>query len=426
MQNQGMQYILVANEASAGIMADVTARITGHPGVCQSTFGAGATNLSTGIGCAFLDRSPILALTAEHRDALLKRTTQMNIDQQALFSPITKWTTRLNKNYVPQTISKAMLVSRSEAPGPVNIGIPADFSDINVVDESPIDTHHPHPLNWPDERSLRNAGLMLQKARKPILAVGLTASRLKLHDLLTTFLQRHKIPVVLTPMAKGMLSENHMCYAGVLFHALSEWIADIYRQADLIVGIGYDPVEFNYEDWMPNVPLIHLDTSPADIAEGYDLACDIVGDLRHSLEYLIDLPKLVTDWDFDELTALRIRVLESLKPRDGVFGPRTVLSILREMLPKNGIMCCDVGAHTHLIGQLWPTPSPGLQIMTNGWSFMGFGVPSALAAKLHCPDRDVVCVSGDGGFLMMAGEMITARRLGLSVVFLILAERNLA
>jgi acetolactate synthase-1/2/3 large subunit len=426
MRSGGLEFILVANEASAAFMADVSARITGLPGVCHGTFGPGATNLTTGVGCAYLDRSPLIAFTSEQSDAMITRTTQMNIDHQAVYAPLTKWTTRLSGKNVEQTIRKAMHVATSEVPGPVHIGLPSDLADMAVLEGNSSITSAPGIPPPPEPELLETAGQLFRKARRPLLAVGLTAARMKLNKQLAEVVQKHKLPVVLTPMAKGMLPENHPFYAGVLFHALSEYVALTHRQADLVIGIGYDPVEFNYEEWMPDVPLVHIDTSPADIDEAYDLACNVVGDIRHSLAYLAKMDPVETMWDYDELAGNRETLLEALKPKNGGFVPRVALSILREVMPKDGIMTCDVGAHTHLIGQLWQTSEPGLQIMTNGWSSMGFGIPAAIAAKLCLPDRAVTCVCGDGGFLMMAGEMITARRLGLNVVFVVLADKGLS
>ena len=426
MRSNGIEFILVANEASAGIMADVCARITGVPGVCHGTFGPGATNLASGVGCAYLDRSPLIALTSEQSDDMLDRISQMHIDHQALFAPITKWTTRLAKDSVYETVRKAIKIAISEVPGPVHIGIPVDLADQIAGEEDFASITEPEEVSVPDPDLLEMAEQLLRKSRKPILAVGLTAARLKANDFLLTVANKHKMPVVLTPMAKGMLSEDHSCYAGVLFHALSDHVALTYRQADLVIGVGYDPVEFNYEQWMPGVPLIHLDTSTADIADTYNIACDVVGDLRISLGYIARMVPFKTDWDFDALDKRRKKLFRCLEADTDIFGPRTALAILREIMPSDGIMTCDVGAHTHLIGQQWRTPAPGLQIMTNGWSSMGFGVPSAIAAKLCLPDRSVACVSGDGGFLMMAGEMITVRRLNLNVVFVVLADKKLS
>jgi acetolactate synthase-1/2/3 large subunit len=256
--------------------------------------------------------------------------------------------------------------------------------------------------------------------------VGLTAARLRLHRPLAAFVETQKMPVVLTPMAKGMLREDHPCYAGVLFHAGSNRLAAVCREADLVIGIGYDPVEFNYEAWMPEVPLLHVDTSSCDIDPAYGVAGEVCGSLEHSLGYLAGLPALENDWDLEDLAKKKLELFRSLEPRSGRFGPLAVLRALREALPKDGILTSDVGAHTHLIGQYWPTPAPGAFIMTNGWSSMGFAIPAAIAAKLCLPDRACLSVTGDGGFLMMAGELVTARRLGMSIVFVVLADRHLS
>ena len=193
-----------------------------------------------------------------------------------------------------------------------------------------------------------------------------------------------------------------------------------------VIAVGYDPVEFNIEDWMPLVPLLHLDTTRADIDRMlYPDVLDVIGDIASSLGRLAALPALGSGWDREALARRRRAMFEELAPPAGSFGPRAALAILRELLPADGIMACDVGAHTHLIGQAWRTPGPGLQLMTNGCSSMGFGVPAAIAAKLNCPERKVACVTGDGGFLMMAGEMAVARRRNLAIVFVVLADEKL-
>ena len=424
LRGSDVAFVLVSNEASAGFMADVCGRITGIPGACYGTFGPGATNLSTGVGSALLDRSPLLAFTHEMPAPMRGRTTQMGIDHQALFEPITKWTTRLDPDHVEETLLRAAQVATCETPGPVHIGLPADLGT-SVASEETFQLGVPETPVAPNPAILESLVAQFSAARKPILAVGLSAVRAGVGPLLLEILARHPIPVVLTPMGKGMVPENHPSYAGVLFHALSDQVAETYRQADLVVGVGYDPVEFNYEDWMPDAPLVHIDFQPADLDEDrYTLACDVVGDLRPALEKLAALSAQKNDWDLGALAERRERMFARLCPREGTFGPTAALAILRETLPDDGIMTCDVGAHTHVVGQLWRTPAPGLQIMTNGWSSMGFGIPSAIAAKLCCPERPVACVVGDGGFLMMVGEMATAQRLGVAVVFVLLTDHN--
>jgi acetolactate synthase-1/2/3 large subunit len=225
-----------------------------------------------------------------------------------------------------------------------------------------------------------------------------------------------------------MIAEDDPSYAGILFHALSDMVAETHQQADLVIAIGYDPVEFNYESWLPEgAALISLDIVPADIDQGaHTLAVDVTGDIKGSLNTLLALPITANRWDLDTMAQRRAEMMAKLAPTPDTFGPKSALAVLRETLPDDGIMTCDVGAHTHLIGQLWATPAPGLQIMTNGWSTMGFGIPAAIAAKLMRPDQEVCAVVGDGGFLMTAGEIATAMRLNLNIVIVLLTDNELA
>jgi acetolactate synthase-1/2/3 large subunit len=316
-------------------------------------------------------------------------------------------------------------IATSEVPGSVHIGLPADIGDKPARGDG-FKAVNPAAIAPPDPASVSRLVDLFAKARRPLLAAGLTAVRSNAGNLIRSIAEKQQVPVVLTPMAKGLIPEDHPAYAGVLFHALSDIVAETNRQADLVVGVGYDPIEFNYEDWMPPVPLVHVDTVAADVDRTqYTVALEVIGEIRPALEALSKMQPTGKDWDFEALGKRRNRMFEQLKPRGNRFGPVAALHKLREMLPEDGVMTCDVGAHTHLIGQLWRTPVPNLQIMTNGWSSMGYGVPSAIGAKLCRPDRPVVCVSGDGGFLMMAGEMATALRLGLHIVFLVLVDRRL-
>ncbi len=428
MKTGGVEFVLVSNEASAGFMGCVYAWLKGTPGACYGTMGPGSTNLATGVGAALLNRTPLLSFTSEAPRAMLGRTVQMAIDQQALYKPLTKTTMRLDPTQVRRTLDAAFHAAIAEVPGPVHIGLPEDLADIEV--EADNQSFSPESrataMDAAPETVQRAMEAAFAQAARPVLAVGMAAVRNDCGELIRQLVERHRIPVVLTPMAKGILPENHPAYAGVLFHALSDRVAETHKQADLVVGVGYDPVEFNYETWMPSVDLIHIDSQPADIdSTEYPNVLNVVGAIAPSLERLVAMQAQSFNWDFEALAARRKSLFEAFTPQPGRFGPLAALSALREQLPEDGIMTCDVGAHTHLIGQMWPAPRPGTQLMDNGWSSMGFGVPSAIAAKLCCPEREVVCVTGDGGFLMMAGEMATARRLGLRVVFLLLSDNSL-
>ncbi len=434
MRTGGVEFVLVSNEATAGFMATVYAWLTGAPGACYATIGPGSTNLSTGVGAAFLNRAPVFAFTTEPAEHMMGRTVQMAIDQQALYGPITKATFRLAADSVAETMDKALAIATSERPGPVHIGLPDDLGSKiasasagtsgtagTVGTESP-----PHATPAPSDAALTAMEKAFQGAKHPILAVGIGAVRAGVSDTIRRLAERHNIPVVLTPMAKGMVTEDHPSYAGVLFHALSDRVAETHKQADLVVAAGYDPVEFNFEDWMPAAKLVNIDTVAADIDQvEYPEVLNVIGAIEPALKHLLKLAPIQFSWDMKALEQRKKEMMAQFTPDPAVFGPVAVLKALRDKLPADGIMTCDVGAHTHLIGQMWPTPAPYTQIMDNGWSSMGFGVPSALGAKVSRPDKEVVCVTGDGGFLMMAGEMATAKRIGKRIVFVLLSDRSL-
>ncbi len=447
-REKGIEFILTSHEASAAVMADVTARLTGVTGVCHATFGPGATNLTTGVGGALLDRSPMLALTSEMPDEWLDRTAQMNIDHQALFGPLTKATFRLNAANAEDIIGRSLEIAGEEYPGPVHIGMPSGLAG-KSIEEQAVARHSPVP-----EERLRTeerVKVLLASSQRPLIVAGLTAMRRGAGARLLEYLKTHTVPVVLTPMAKGLIQSTHPCYAGVLFHALSDRLRRLISEADLIIGLGYDPVEYNYESWMPDVPLVHFDTRETDLRiRGAIRSVSPPAMWFDALSVLRSAPEMVA------LAAeVRQEILVGLRASAKNFSPVTALTILKEMLPAGTVVTADVGSHLHLLGQMWEVPPTGRLIITNGWSSMGFGLPAALAAAFVNRDKyaaasdnrdkqvetivarknpattfagsdnPVVCITGDGGFLMHAGEMIMARRYGLKVIVVVLSDGEL-
>ncbi|HKK40960.1 MAG TPA: thiamine pyrophosphate-binding protein [Bacteroidales bacterium] len=420
-RSAGIEFILTSNEASAAIMADVTARLTGVPGVCHSTFGPGATNITTGVGGALLDRSPVIVFTSEINDEMLRRTTQMNIDHQKLFEPLVKATMRMTAANVAEIMNNALRICQGSYPGPVHIGLPAGIAGMhteavpNVVMPEPNDYFH---------NDIHKVISLLEKSRRPLLAVGLTAARVGIRDSLLSFIDHYRIPVVVTPMAKGILEEDHPCYTGVLFHALSDFIEDIYENTDLVIGLGYDQVEFNYESWMPDVPLVHFDTKETDLPSG-GMVAPYWGPADEWFSLLKNLNSGNLIFEETLIKGIRDEMESVFMGFTGHFGPVAAMKILYDELPDDTIVTSDVGSHLHLLGQFWKTKGKKNILMTNGWSGMGFGIPSALAAQMNERDGTVVCITGDGGFLMMAGELITARRYNLPVITVVFSDGEL-
>src|SRR6185295_3507616 len=216
-QADGIEFVLTTHEGGAGMMADVCGRLTGAPGACFGTFGPGATNLATGVGEALLDRSPVIAFTDEMPEAMRGRTTQMGIDHQALFQPLTKKTTRLRAGAVKSILFDAGRVALEGRPGPVHVGLPVGMSALEATKEN-VAFSPPSPPRPADSTLVEQAAKLFASAKKPLLAVGLGAVKARVENDIRALAEKHNLPVVLTPMAKGMLGEDHRCYAGVVFH----------------------------------------------------------------------------------------------------------------------------------------------------------------------------------------------------------------
>ena len=281
----GIDFILTTHEGGAGFMADVCGRITGVPGVCFGTFGPGATNLSTGVGSALLDRSPMIALTDEVAPALRNRAVQMHVDHQAIFEPITKKTTRLESDRVKEILFDAAEVAMSGRPGPVQVGLTWGMSAETTAEEN-VSLKEIGPAAAVDDDSILEMQELFAAAERPVLALGLRSTQGAVRDQVLAIAEKLSIPIVLTPMAKGVIPESHPCYAGVLFHALSDVVGETHQQADLIVAVGYDPAEFNYEDWIPReAAVVNIDILPIDLDQDvYKLGVDVVGDIASSVK----------------------------------------------------------------------------------------------------------------------------------------------
>jgi acetolactate synthase-1/2/3 large subunit len=304
-ETDGIDFVLTSHEGGASFMADVCGRITGAPGVCFGTFGPGATNLATGVGGALLDRSPMIALTDEMGAAMRGRTVQMGIDHQALFAPITKKTTRLDAGNVEAILAEAAAIATEARPGPAHVGLPVGMS-AEPAGEGERGVRVTRAAE-PDPEQVAALAAAFRAARKPVLAVGLGAARIGVEARIAALAERFGLPVVLTPMAKGMLAESHPNYAGVLFHALSDEVGKTHAEADLVVAIGYDPVEFNYESWMRDgLALASIDVAPADIDRArYPVVADVVGDIGAGLAALEAVEASRKDWVLEDVAALQ-------------------------------------------------------------------------------------------------------------------------
>jgi Thiamine pyrophosphate enzyme, N-terminal TPP binding domain/Thiamine pyrophosphate enzyme, central domain len=291
MRKGGIAFVLTAHEGSAGFAADVTGRMTGRPGLAIATLGPGATNLATGIGCAYLDRSPMIAITCNLNTDQLGRRIQMWIDHHALFAPITKATFRLEEGRIAETVSAAIALALSEPRGPVHLDLPEDVALAPAKEALPAPMAV-RSLAPPGEAAIARAVELIAAAKRPVAVIGSSAMRLADPGLLRRVIERHDLPFATTTMAKGMIDEDHPLAVGCIERACRQVQRRFLRTADLIVGIGYDTVEVEYEAWIGDVPLLHIDIESADIAGGVKLVHQVCGDLDAALARLAALPKV--------------------------------------------------------------------------------------------------------------------------------------
>ena len=425
MRKGGVDFVLTAHEGSAGFAADVTGRLTGAPGLCIATLGPGATNLATGIGDAWLDRSPLIAITCNLNTDQLGRRIQMWIDHHALFKPITKATLPLRKGEIGATLAEAIRLALSEPQGPVHLDLPEDVALAATNEPIPALIKASRMMRA-DDAAIDRAAELIAVAQRPIAVIGSSAMRLADPQLLQKTVERHNLPFATTTMAKGLIDEEHPLSLGCIERACRQMQRRILRSSDLIVGLGYDTVEVEYEAWIGEVPLLQVDIEPADIAPSVKLVHQVVGDLDSSLDRLAARPAAPARWSENAIAAHRRDFQAALRPASGTFTAHAAIDAVRRALPHDGVLAFDVGAHTHQIASQWMAHAPKTFLITNGWSSMGFGLPAAIAAKLAQPERPVVCLIGDGCFQMTCGEVATAKRLGITLPIIVLDDKWLA
>jgi acetolactate synthase-1/2/3 large subunit len=421
-----IQFVTTRHEQGAAFMADVYGRLTGQAGVCLATLGPGATNLLTGVADANLDRAPLVALTGQAGSDRMHKESHQYVDVVSLFRPITKWNTSLRiPAMIPEAIRKAFKLAQTEKPGATHIEIPEDIA-VAEIDAVPLLVQSPHPGPALEEQIEKAAGLFSQ-ARQPIIMAGNGAIRAHAGEALIEFAEKLNIPVATTFMGKGIVSDRHPLAHGAIGLQAPDHINRAFAQADLVITVGYDLVEFAPSLWNPahDKTIIHIDSSPAEVDASYIVGVGVVGGLSTSLR---ELARICVPRQEMPCLPVRGRLREELEQHrdDPVFPlkPQRIISDLRRALKDEDIVISDVGAHKVWLARLFPCYQPNTCIISNGFAAMGIAVPGAIAAKLVHPNRRVVAVTGDGGFLMNSQELETAVRLGTGFVTLVLNDRT--
>ena len=418
-------FVPTRHEQGAAFMADAYGRLTGRPGVCLSTLGPGATNLATGVADANLDRAPLVAITGQAGRDRIHKESHQRVDIVEAFRPLTKWNTRIETaGVIPEVIRKAFKLAESEKPGACHIEVPEDVAG-EATDGVPLSTERARRPS-PDRRALETAAGLIEAASFPLIFAGNGVIRGRASDELRKFARAHGIPVAHTFMAKGSMPyDDELCLLSVGLQA-RDYISCGFDKADLIVAIGYDPVEYAPKFWNPErkKTIVHIDFTPAEVDSFYQPAVEVVADVREAIELLGGLVK--GQKDPAPYHTLRRYILAELAEGadDDRFPllPQRILRDLRAQMSREDILISDVGTHKLWIARTFPAYEPNTVLISNGYAAMGIALPAAIAAKLVNPERRVVAVSGDGGFLMNCQELETACRLGLPIVNVIFRD----
>lgn len=424
IHKSSIRFITVRHEQGAAFMADMYGRLTGRAGVCLSTLGPGATNLVTGVADANSDGAPLIAITGQVGTERMHLTSHQFLDLCKMFEPITKRSKQIVR---PDTVSEIVRIAfkyaESEKPGACHIDLPVNISLMPVsADEEPLEKKIP-PVEDAEIETIESAAGEIFKAKNPVILAGSSAVRSRAGEAITEFAEKLKIPVVSTMMAKGLIPFDSKYSLWTIGIPQKDYANRVLEEADLIIAVGYDIVEYAPSKWNSDRHrrILHIDARPAHINKLFQPVVEVVGDISRSLRQI----QLRVDRKEEPTCAFAIKqkMMEeyAAHDRDDSFPmkPQRVLNDIRRVMGRDDILISDVGAHKMWIARQYHCYKPNTCIISNGFASMGFALPGAVAAKLVYPDRKILAVTGDGGFLMNCQELETAIRIGTSFVTLI-------
>lgn len=431
-QSDKIKFILTRHEQGAAFMAEIYGRLTGNPAGALGTLGPGATNLITGVADSNMDRAPMLVLTGQGSTDRLHKESHQIMDVVSMFRPVTKWaTTILNPDTIPEIVRKAVRLARTEKPGAVHIELPEDVAAMNST--VPPMTPRRFRRSVPDDKIVDQAFDMLRNAKRPIIIAGNGCIRRRASKQLRLLCEKTGIGVVSTFMAKGCVDMDADYCLYTVGLGSKDRISMAIDDADLVIALGFDMVEYHPELWNPHGDkiILHADFLPAEIDDNYHPQTELIGDLAHTLWMINErvgehgLP----DYDFSLQHSCRSDMAADFAEykddaTEGSIRPQKALWDAREVMGPDDILLSDVGAHKMWIARHYQCHEPNTCLIPNGFCSMGFALPGAIAANIVYPDRRILSICGDAGFLMNVQEMETAARLGSNIVVMVWADNE--
>jgi len=425
-KSDSIRFVLTRHEQGAAFMAEIYGRLTGNPAGCLGTLGPGATNLLTGVGDSNMDRAPMLVLTGQGASTRLHKESHQVMDVVSMFKPVTKWATTIHHpDTIPEVVRKAIRLARTEKPGAVHLEL---CEDIAKLDSS----KQPLPVkkfrrSVADDKIMDRIYDRVKAARRPIILAGNGCVRRRASEQLRKFCETTGIGVVNTFMAKGCVDMDADYSLFTIGLGTKDVVTCAIDAADLVISIGFDLVEYHPQSWNPNgdKQIVHLDFLPAEVDANYQPELEAVGDLAHSLWMLNERATrqpLTPDLSQQQAVRRDMQAIFSEHAQDDTEGsvrPQKILWDTRKVMGPEDILLSDVGAHKMWIARHYQCHEPNTCLIPNGFCSMGFALPGAVAASLVHPDRKILAIAGDAGFLMNVQEMETARRLNSNLVCMV-------
>ena len=438
-RSDSVRHVTTRHEQGAAFMADVHGRLTGRVAVALSTLGPGATNLLTGIADAYLDRAPMVAITGQASSSKLHKEAHQVVDIVRMFEPVTKWNTRVERvEAIPEIVRKAFRLAILEKPGPTHIELPENVASMAIEPDEAVAPRAPGRTYFPEptDEAIAHAAGLLASSERPIVLAGNGVLRRGASEALRALARGLHVPVAVTFMGKGAMDDrSHLSLMAVGLQA-RDHVMSGFDRADLVIAVGYDPVEYAPSLWNPGRShrILHIDTQPAEVDAAYRPEVELIGDIDGTLQRLL---RVAQPLGIGGRTAterhqarevlvhadLRMSLLEDLHAYEAddswPIKPQRAIADLRRAMAPADIVVSDVGAHKVWVARLYQAYEPNTVIISNGFASMGISLPGAIAAKLVHPERKVVALCGDGGFLMNSQELETAKRIGANVTVVI-------
>jgi acetolactate synthase-1/2/3 large subunit len=424
LSKSSIRFVLVRHEQAASFMADIYGRLTDQAGVCVATLGPGAINLLLGTADANTDSAPLVAISAQGGLNRIYKESHQIIDLVSMFKPVTKWAELIPRpEAVPEMVRKAFKLAQTERPGAVYLALPED------VEKMPVPPgHRPLEINVvrdtsPSPAQISRAAKVLEAAKNPVLLAGHGAVRNHASEALVRFSERLHIPVATTFMGKGVFPDNHPNALGTIGFMVHDYANFGFDQADVILSVGYDMQEFDPVKINPtgDKQIIHIHRYPAQVDAHYHLAVGIQGDISESLDALAHETKPKPANSIGQKIRRLLKEELEMGKTDNSYPvkPQRLVADIRAAMGAQDITLVDTGAVKMWMARLYPAYQPNTCIVSNGLSTMAFALPGAIAAKLAFPDRKVLAVAGDAGFLMNSMELETAVREKIPLVVLV-------